>query len=82
MRQRFLLASFVALGTAIPGSGCVVSDGPCPTKTVVLDAAPDGLPDVGERGSPEICEELCGPSMRICCRVKALVLSCQMVGCQ
>jgi hypothetical protein len=49
----------------------------CPSTTIILDAGIDGLADVGEYMSSELCEALCGPGLMVCCRVHEQVLKCQ-----
>ena len=74
MRIAVLLMAFPMLGGSL--LGCTVNAPTCPSTTVVLDAAVDGLPDVGEYGSSALCAELCGPAGYRCCRVKELVFTC------
>jgi hypothetical protein len=68
----------VLLGISLLGGGCTVDSGKsCPTKTVVLDAGIDGMPDVGEYASSGICDEVCRPLQSACRRAKELVFVCE-----
>jgi hypothetical protein len=40
-------------------------------------AGVDGLPDVGEYTTGQLCESLCGHGLMVCRRVEELVLKCQ-----
>ena len=78
MRSRLL---FVGFGLALASSGgcssVSTSPGDCPVTTVILDAGVDGLPDVGEYTTGQLCESLCGPGLMVCRLVDKLVLKCQ-----
>ncbi len=78
MFARVLLVGFLlALGSSSACSSTVNSPGDCPVTTVTLDAGVDGLPDVGEYITGQLCESLCGPGLMVCRRVEELVLKCQ-----
>jgi hypothetical protein len=81
--NRGLLAAALALCGGFLGCGGIDGPPPCnaPSTTVVLDAAVDGLPDVGEYTSAKNCEPFCEPQYPMCYRVSELVLRC-LVGCR
>ena len=55
---------------------CSGNSGTCSPRMVTMDAGIDGLPDVGEFGSPELCRVICGYRPDRCCRVKELTFTC------
>ena len=81
--NRHLLAVTLALCGGI--LGCASGDGPppcnAPSTTVVLDAAVDSLPDVGEYTTATNFQPFCEPQYPLCYRASELVLRC-FVGCK
>jgi hypothetical protein len=75
------ISFWTLLVLATSSVACDFTTGPPPPcgRTVVLDAGVDGLPDVGEYCSTEICQALCGNNSS-CRRMKELVLTCDL-GC-
>ena len=56
---RFVFLTLFIL-CAVQCSCSVGNSGHCSPSIVTLDAGIDGLPDVGEFGSPELCRVICG----------------------
>jgi hypothetical protein len=56
----FLVLAFATLGCFGGCSGTVTSPANCPVTTVTIDAGIDGLPDVGEYITGQLCESLWG----------------------
>ena len=77
MISKPLLVTLLALGSLVGCGGTVSSPAECPVTTVTLDAGVDGMPEVGEYTTGQICESLCGPGLMVCRLVEELVLKCQ-----
>lgn len=72
-----LVLTFATLGCLGGCSGTSTSPANCPVTTVTIDAGIDGLPDVGEYITGQLCESLRGPGLMVCHRTEELVLKCQ-----
>ena len=77
MRAMVLLMILLLMSGGLPGCNFTTNSGTCPKTTIVLDAGIDGMPDVGEYGSSQTCEEICGTTEYVCCRVNELTFTCQ-----
>ena len=83
MNARTILMGLLVLAGSSIGCDLTTGDPPAcpPTTTVVLDAGVDGMPEVGQYASTQMCIEICGPTTSSCCRAKNLVFECWQGQC-
>jgi hypothetical protein len=76
------MARLLGLGVCLFVMGCGGSNQaePCPTVPVVLDAAVESLPPIGEFGDEATCAQFCDKDHPVCRRIKEMELTCQ-AGC-